>query len=73
MTILNLLIQKSLQHRFFIVVLTLVLIGFGIKSFQELSIDAFPDVSTTQVKIIIKSPGMTPEEVEAQITTPIEQ
>ena len=54
MTILNLLIQKSLQHRFFIVVLTLVLIGFGIKSFQELSIDAFPDVSTTQVKIIIK-------------------
>ena len=73
MTILNLLIQKSLQHRFFIVVLTLVLIGFGIKSFQELSIDAFPDVSTTQVKIIIKSPGLTPEEVEAQITTPIEQ
>lgn len=73
MTILNSLIQKSLQHRFFIVALTLVLIGFGIKSFQELSIDAFPDVSTTQVKIIIKAPGMTPEEVETQITTPIEQ
>ncbi len=73
MNILHTLIQKSLQHRFFIVALTLVLIGFGIKSFNELSIDAFPDVSTTQVKIIIKAPGMTPEEVETQITTPIEQ
>jgi cobalt-zinc-cadmium resistance protein CzcA len=35
-------------------------------------IDAFPDVSPTQVKIIVKAPGMTPEEVEARITAPIE-
>ena len=38
----------------------------------ELPIDAFPDVSSTQVKIIVKAPGMTPEEVEARIVTPIE-
>jgi cobalt-zinc-cadmium resistance protein CzcA len=37
-----------------------------------LPIDAFPDVSTTQVKIIMKAPGMTPEEVEARIVVPIE-
>src|SRR5690606_17697731 len=35
-------------------------------------IDAFPDISPTQVKIIIKAPGMTPEEVEALITQPVE-
>ncbi len=44
----------------------------GWKSFQTLPIDAFPDVSTTQVKMIIKAPGMTPEEVETRITAPIE-
>ncbi len=44
----------------------------GIVSYNKLTIDAFPDVSTTQVKIIIKAPGMTPKEVEQQITIPIE-
>ncbi len=44
----------------------------GIFAYNKLTIDAFPDVSTTQVKIIIKAPGMTPKEVEQQITIPIE-
>ena len=51
---------------------TLILTIAGWKAFQTLPIDAFPDVSTTQVKIIIKAPGMTPEEVETRITAPIE-
>jgi cobalt-zinc-cadmium resistance protein CzcA len=38
-----------------------------------LPIDAFPDVSTTQVKIILKAPGMTPEEVETRLAVPVEQ
>ena len=46
--------------------------GAGIAAFRELPIDAFPDVSSTQVKIIVKAPGMTPEEVELRITAPIE-
>ncbi|MDP1936890.1 MAG: CusA/CzcA family heavy metal efflux RND transporter, partial [Hylemonella sp.] len=37
-----------------------------------LPIDAFPDVSSTQVEIIVKAPGMTPEEVETRIVAPIE-
>jgi cobalt-zinc-cadmium resistance protein CzcA len=49
-----------------------VLIGAGVRAFMNLPIDAFPDVSSTQVKIIIKAPGMTPEEVEARITAPVE-
>jgi cobalt-zinc-cadmium resistance protein CzcA len=41
-------------------------------AFKDLPIDAFPDVSSTQVKIIMKAPGMTPEEVESRIALPIE-
>ncbi|MEW6131954.1 MAG: CusA/CzcA family heavy metal efflux RND transporter [Pseudomonadota bacterium] len=66
------LIEFSLTQRLLILVLTVVLIGAGVYAFNGLPIDAFPDVSTTQVKIIMKAPGMTPEEVEARITTPIE-
>jgi cobalt-zinc-cadmium resistance protein CzcA len=67
------LIGFSLTQRLLVLVLTTLLIGAGAFAFSQLPIDAFPDVSTTQVKIIIKSPGMTPEEVETRITVPIEQ
>jgi len=66
------LIEFSLTQRLLILVLAALLVGAGIVAFKGLPIDAFPDVSTTQVKIIMKAPGMTPEEVEARITTPIE-
>ncbi len=69
---LNKLIQFALTQRLLVLLLTVLLIAAGAYSFKELPIDAFPDVSTTQVKIIIKAPGMTPEEVEARITAPIE-
>ena len=67
------LIGFSLTQRLLVLVLTALLIGAGTLAFTQLPIDAFPDVSTTQVKIIIKAPGMTPEEVETRITVPIEQ
>ncbi len=66
------LIRLALTQRLLILVMTVLLIGAGIQAFQQLPIDAFPDVSTTQVKIIIKAPGMPPEDVEARITAPIE-
>jgi len=52
--------------------LVLLLVGAGGYAFKNIPIDAFPEVSPTQVKIIVKAPGMTPEEVEARITAPIE-
>jgi len=67
------LIRFSLTQRLLVLVLTLMLAGLGIQAFLQLPIDAFPDVSTSQVKIILKAPGMTPEEVEARIVTPVEQ
>jgi cobalt-zinc-cadmium resistance protein CzcA len=66
------LVEFSLTQRLLVVVLTLLLVGVGIASFRDLPIDAFPDVSSTQVKLIMKAPGMTPEEVESRIVTPIE-
>jgi cobalt-zinc-cadmium resistance protein CzcA len=66
------LVRFALTQRLLVLVATLMLVGAGIWSFSALPIDAYPDVSSTQVKVIIKAPGMTPEEVEARITTPIE-
>jgi len=66
------LIQFSLSQRLMTMLATLVLIGVGVQAFVGLPIDAFPEISPTQVKIIIKAPGMTPEEVESLITQPIE-
>ena len=65
-------IQFALTQRLMMLLLVLVLAGGGWIAFQKTPIDAFPDVSTTQVKVIVKAPGMTPEEVEARITAPIE-
>lgn len=67
------LIAFSLAQRLLVAVATLMMIAAGYQAFRGLPIDAFPDVSTTQVKIIMKAPGMTPEEVEARIVAPIEQ
>jgi cobalt-zinc-cadmium resistance protein CzcA len=66
------LVEFALTQRLLVAAMTLLLIGAGIVSFRDLPIDAFPDVSSTQVKLIMKAPGMTPEEVEARIVTPIE-
>lgn len=65
-------IEFSLSQRLLVLLSTLLLIGAGGYAFKNLPIDAFPDVSSTQVKLIMKAPGMTPEEVEARITAPIE-
>jgi len=65
-------IKFALTQRLLMLIFMMCLAGAGLSAYQTLPIDAFPDVSSTQVKIIIKAPGMTPEEVEARITAPIE-
>ena len=66
------LIKFSLSQRLFVLLATLMVAGAGWVAYRGLPIDAFPDVSSTQVKIIMKAPGMTPEEVESRIAVPIE-
>ena len=66
------LVERALAMRLAVLGLAAILAGIGIWSFMRLPIDAFPDISSTQVKIILKAPGMTPEEVETRVITPIE-
>lgn len=62
----------ALARPFIMAMCALTIIMLGTKAYLELPIDAFPDVSSPQVKIIVKAPGMTPEEVESRIVAPIE-
>lgn len=66
------LIRFALTQRMLMLLLVALIAGSGWYAFSRTPIDAFPDVSSTQVKIIIKAPGMTPEEVETRITAPVE-
>ena len=65
-------IEFSVNNRMFVFMATLLLIVFGLKSFQELSIDAVPDITNTQVQINTQVKGLVPEEVERMVTFPIE-
>src|SRR6478752_4680228 len=67
------LLRYALRQRFITVVLGIILIGSGIYSFEELKIEAYPDISDTQVTIITQLPGLAAEEMEQQVTVPIER
>ena len=69
----NPLIHAALRWRTLTLLLAAVLALAGLRAWFQLPIDAFPDISPTQAKIILKIPGMTPEEVELRVVRPIEQ
>lgn len=66
------LVEISLSSRLFVLLLTIIVGGIGLVSFLRLPVDAYPDIAQAQVKIILKAPGMTPEEVETRVIAPIE-
>ncbi len=68
----GLLIRFSLIQRLMILLMAGALIAGGVWAYKSLPIDAFPDISSPQVQIIVKAPGMSPTEVEQRITFPIE-
>lgn len=63
----------SLRQRFLVSVLSIILVMVGIISWKSLKLEAYPDVSDTEVAIITKYDGRAAEEVEQQITIPIER
>ena len=65
-------IDFSLKQKFVVIFFSILLAGWGIRSFLNIPIEAFPDVTDTIVQIITKYPGKASEEVEKQITLPIE-
>src|SRR6185312_15077817 len=70
---LNAIIDWSLQNRFVVIACAVVFIALGGWSLSQLDIDAFPDTTPVQVQINTIAPGLAPEEVERQITFPVEQ
>ncbi|MEX2558315.1 MAG: efflux RND transporter permease subunit, partial [Pirellulales bacterium] len=70
---LNWVIDVSLRHRLLVVLLAASLAALGAASLARLDIDAFPDTTPVQVQINTTAPSLGPEEVEQQITFPIEQ
>ncbi|WP_424959183.1 efflux RND transporter permease subunit [Hyphomicrobium sp. 1Nfss2.1] len=65
-------VEFALTQRAFVLFCSLLVAVAGAWAFMRIPIDAFPDISSVQVKIIMKAPGMTPEEVETRVITPIE-
>ena len=66
------LVDFSLNNRLLVLALALVLFAWGIISFKNLPIEAYPDVANNYVQIITQWPGRAAEEVEQQVTIPIE-
>lgn len=66
-------IDLCLAHRPIVLVATLLLAGTGLLSLSELPFDAFPDTTPVQVQVNTDADGLSPLEVERQVTFPIEQ
>src|SRR5690349_14288078 len=67
------LIDLSVKNRIAVLALSIGFVVFGIHTFSKLKIEAFPDVTNVQVMIISLYPGQAAEEVEKQVTIPIER
>jgi len=65
-------LQFSIAQRIFVALAVLALAAFGVRSLQQLPIDAVPDITNNQVQINIKAPSLSPFEIEKTVTLPIE-
>src|SRR3954463_14395008 len=70
---LSALIDFSLKNRFIVLLLGGILVVLGVRAAIHLPLDAFPDTTPVQVQINANAPALAPEEVERQITFPVEQ
>ncbi len=69
---LDYLIDTALKYKFLVITLFVLICAFGIKAYQEIPVDAFPDITPKQVVIYTESPGNSAEDIEKLITYPIE-
>jgi len=65
-------LRFSIRQRIFVVIAAVLLLAYGIYSATQLPIDAVPDVTNKQVQINVKAPALGPEDIERQITFPLE-
>ncbi len=66
------LVDFALNNRFIVLVIALLLVVWGVISFEALPIEAYPDVANNYVQVITQWPGRAAEEVEQQVTVPLE-
>lgn len=66
-------IDGSLRNRLLVLLVTVVLIGAGLRAFYYLPVDVVPDLTDVQIQVLTKLPGVAPVEVEKSVTFPIEQ
>ncbi len=66
------LVDFSLENRFLVLAAALVLFGWGAVSFHQLPVEAYPDVADNYVEIITQWPGISAEQIEQQVTIPLE-
>jgi cobalt-zinc-cadmium resistance protein CzcA len=69
----NRIVAVSLEQRILVLLLTVLLIGAGVRAWDRLPVDAYPDLSPPMVELITQWPGHSAEEVERLITVPIER
>src|SRR5881628_1325135 len=67
------LIDVCVSRRLAVIAFTLGIAIYGFTAYEDTPIEAFPDVTNYQVNVITKAPGLAPEEVEKQITLPLER
>src|SRR5271155_5310873 len=65
-------VDLSLNNRFIVLSLALLLFVWGVIAFKSLPVEAYPDVANTWVQVITQWPGQPAEQVEQQVTVPIE-
>jgi cobalt-zinc-cadmium resistance protein CzcA len=70
--VLNALIEGSLKNRFFVLLATLGVALLGVRSAWLLPLDAIPDLTNVQVQVITEAPGLSPPEIEAMLSFPVE-
>jgi cobalt-zinc-cadmium resistance protein CzcA len=66
------LVDFALENRFMVLAAALLLFGWGVISFHQLPIEAYPDVADNYVEIITQWPGISAEQIEQQVTIPLE-
>src|ERR1700740_1406006 len=66
------LVAFALENRFLILAAALLLLAWGAISFHQLPVEAYPDVANNYVEIITQWPGISPEQIEQQVTIPLE-
>ena len=68
----NRLVRWAVQSRLVVILLAATLLGYGIHAFREVNVEAYPDPAPAIVEVVARYPGASAEEVERQVTIPLE-